>query len=131
MAPSHAGSAGIGLRVTYRDIPGAETGNPLLYETLLLRRVRVVAGLAGTPLVRLVDMEKMKIGVAVAEPGQGIGAPVLGDVLFVAVEAKGEIPLGIGEVERLGESTLEQFRPCGTVGGVAVGALPFGDRLVN
>src|SRR5574340_1143102 len=103
MATDHASPPRGGPGEKHRDVPLAEPGHPFLDEHFLPGGVGVVAGLTGTSLFRLVDMEIMKVRVPVAETGDGSGPLVHRYFAGMAVKTEGVVCTAVRQVKGLGE----------------------------
>lgn len=117
MTADYAGPADRGWAEEHRYAPGAETWNAFLDELMLGSCVRIMACLAGTPMVRLVDVKVVQICGSVTEIGD-IRRRVLDEFSAVAEEAKRVIGSLIGEVELIGEVRIEYLPVRGAMNAV-------------
>lgn len=61
-------------------------------------------------------MELMQVAVAIAKPGQSVGALILGKILRVALETESKVLLGIGEVKFFRKRIFQNLAERRTVG---------------
>lgn len=131
MAPHYACAARVCFCEADWNPPSAKPRDRWCNEPELPRSVRVMAYLAGAPLIQFVHMDVMDIYQSVAKPGVRFCQPVVGDLTVVAAKAEGKIVLGKRHVEIGIKETPQQTRVRSAVGRMAGIAVPLRNRAMD
>lgn len=130
MTARKAGPPGGRRREADGNLPLPEAGYLALDQPRLVGPVKTMAGLAGAPFGRPVDVQVMQIAIAVAEIGPFRGPEILDHSGIVTGEAQGVALLTVGRVELLGKFGAEQCPEGGAVRVVTAGTLAGGHGSV-
>lgn len=128
VATNDAGATGLGLGEIDRNVPVTESGHLRPDEPIHAGGMRVVAYLAGPPLLRPVHMHVMQVAVAIPEVCQRIGPRILGDIAVMALKAQRVLIRRIRKVKRFRERFYQHPGVIGTVGIVAGDAVSAAHR---
>ena len=116
---------------THRNLPLTEVRHPAKDQFVLIGAVDAVAVAADPSFDRLVDVQIVQIGVAVAKAGRFRGPLVFELAQFgMATETEGEVFRIVGGVKFPGIIALEQRAIGRGMVFVTIPATPFGHRLV-